>query len=265
MARRYHALDYQAPPSLDSINKLLFKALRPRAVDILSATSFYEMLDLDPAEHLDRRALRPEEKAAIDQIAMALGLAAHSAHAPPPDVVKAWLEKIDRDPRLFFTAKYPPEACERIISHYRRAFEGSGEHLEDIVGRRKIKGLRKPKPATLLNIARSARRAAAAFSRKKGRPPNFTNHVLADRLARLFRSLGGRIARRQISAGEATGQKKIMQKGLFYCFVRQVIEPLNAHLASHGLPLASSMVIEKIAAKAAKNRKKIRPISSFRN
>lgn len=265
MPRRYHASTYRPPPSWLSINRSISKALKPRVVSILASTLFYDRHDLGLPGNLNRRTLNTVEKYAAERIASTLTIAADCAHAAPPGIVKAWLEKIATDPSQFWAKRYPAEVGELIECEYRRVFEAPGRHFEDLMNRRKIQGLGKPKQATLLNISRAARRAARSLPRKTGRPKNVANEVLAERLGALFISIGGRIARHQIREEKTSTPPKNLQDGSFYRFVREVIEPLNAHLRAHDLPVVSSTKIEKIAAERFNGTTtRRRPVSSSR-
>jgi hypothetical protein len=89
--------------------------------------------------------------------------------------------------------------------------------------------------------------AADSLRRIRGRPRNVANRILAEYLAGVFRSFGGRIVRRQTPIEVAGGGAFYVDDGPFYRFLERVIGPLQKHLERHGLPAVTIETIERIA------------------
>jgi hypothetical protein len=225
----------------------MYSKLEPDAVEILEPTGFYERYDIEVAEGVEGRELGTEEKEAIGRIATALTIAADAAHRTPPGIVAAWLERIAKNPALFRTERLPPEVDWLIASCYRRESERPGTHVQDICSRRRVRFEAKAQRATNSRIARAARLAAASLWRRRGRPPNVANGLLAEYLASAFRWCGGHIVRRQIPIVKKGGGVCYAEDGPLYQFLKRVIGPLQRHLEDHRLSPVTIETIERIA------------------
>ncbi|MGY4429442.1 hypothetical protein ACVWWO_001919 [Bradyrhizobium sp. F1.13.1] len=225
----------------------MISPLAPHAVSILQSTGFYEKFNIEFDAADPARGLEGEEKVAIEAIATALTVAAHCSHETKGGVVRAWLERIAKQPALFRSRDLPPEVHWKIVSNYCRDGEPPGTHLQDVWGRRRVHFEAKARRPTASNIAKAARRAVLDQRRSRGRPHNIANRMLAESLAQLFKSFGGRIVRRQIQVDVQGGGVLDVDGGPFFCFLEKVIGPLQVHLRAHGFPLVTIETIERIA------------------
>jgi hypothetical protein len=242
--RRYRLESYRPAPRWIAIWDFMYQGLEPHAAEILHPTGFYERHDLELPPGSGKRQLERQEKAAIESIASKLTIAAHSSHDASAGIVRAWLRKIARNPALFRSRDLPPAVHRLITSNYRRGDEAPGTHLVDVFGRGRVRFNAKPRQPTGANIARAARRALDILPRRRGRPSNVANRLLADHLAAAFKSFGGRVVRRQIPMDRPGGGVRYVEDGPFHHFLKQVTSPLQAHLRQHDFQLVS---IERIA------------------
>jgi hypothetical protein len=247
MPTRYRTHASRPAPSWASTWEYMYSRLEPDAVRILEPTGFYERYDIQVPDLVERRKLGVEEKEAIGRIATALTIAADAAHRTPPGIVAAWLDRIANNPALFRSELLPPEVHWEIASCYRRGSERPGTHLQDVWGRRRVRFEAKAQRASDARIAKAARLAAASSLRRRGRPPNLANHLLAEYLASAFRWCGGRIVRRLIPVAKEGGGIGYVEDGPFHQFLARVIGPLQEHLHRHGLPCVTIETIERIA------------------
>jgi hypothetical protein len=247
MPTRYKAEAYQPAPAWLSIWDYMYAELERDAVSILQPTGFYDAHDIDVLSRVEAGKISSEESAAIGCIATALTIAADGAHRTAPGIVVAWLKRVASDPALLRSRQIPPEVHWLIAANYRRHLEAPGTHLQDLYSRRRVRFEAKARRPTSHNIARAARIAADTFRRKRGRPCKLANHLLAEYLASVFRSFGGRIVRRQTPIDEAAGGVRYVDDGPFCRFLKRVIGPLLKHLDRHGLPAVTIETIERIA------------------
>jgi len=247
MPTRYKAEAYQPAPAWLFIWNDMYSELEGDAVAILQPTGFYAAHDIVVPAIVEGRKIGSEESAAIGRIATALTIAADGAHRTAPGVVAVWLERVARNPTLFRSRQLPPEVHWVIASNYRRHLEAPGTHLQDVHSPRRVRFEAKPRRPTSLNIARAARMARNSLRRERGRPRNVANRLLAEYLASVFRSFGGRIVRRQTPIDVAGGGVLYVDDGPFYRFLERVVGPLRKHLDRHGLPSVTIETIERIA------------------
>jgi hypothetical protein len=245
---RYSVKAYSPAPSWPSTWETMYRELEPHAVEILLGSGFYETTDIEATDSVAGCELSKEESAAIARIATVLTIAADAAHETPPGIVALSLGQVAKKPVLFRSKQLPPEAHWAITSHYRRADEEPGMHLQDVWGRRRVRFEAKAQRATDRNIARAANLAASSLQRPRGRPRNIANELLAEYLADIFRFFGGRIVRRQVPIDLEGGGILYVEGGPFYQFLEKVIGPLQKHLKYHGLPSVTIETIERIAA-----------------
>ncbi|UPK33949.1 hypothetical protein IVB18_38160 [Bradyrhizobium sp. 186] len=248
MPKHYRPESYRPAPSWLSIWDSIYSALAPHAVSILQPTGFYEIYDIDIPRVDGPRQLAGEEKAAIERIATALTVAAHCSHDTSAGIVRAWLERIAKQPALFRSKGLPPGVHWAIVSNYCRDAEKPGTHLQDLFGRRRVHFEATARRATASNIAKAARRALEDQRRLRGRPRNVANRSLAESLAVSFKAFGGRIVRRQTPIDVQGGGVLYVDSGPFFSFLEKVIGPLQAHLDERGLPGVTLETIERIAA-----------------
>ncbi|MET4221766.1 hypothetical protein ABIB00_007002 [Bradyrhizobium sp. LB14.3] len=251
MPKRYRAESYQPAPGWLSIWDSIYSALSTRVVSILQPTGFYEKYDIE-GQLANPGPLEAEEKAAIEAIATALTIAAHCSHETPAGIVRIWLEQIARQPVLFRSKALPPEVHWAIVSNYCRGSEPPGTHQQDVFGRRRVRFEARARRPTAANIAKAARRALEQQRRVRGRPRSVANRMLAENLAQTFKSLGGRIVRRQMPVDVQGGGVLYVDSGPFLLFLERVIGPLRAHLREHGLPDVTVETIERIASEQFK-------------
>jgi hypothetical protein len=126
MPTRYRTNAYTPAPSWLFLWKSMHSKLEPNAAEILQPIGFYEKYDLEVPAKVEGRKLAGEEKAAIECIATGLTIAADAAHQTPAGVVKAWLDRIAKNPELFRSKLIPPEVHWLIVSCYRRGSEPAG-------------------------------------------------------------------------------------------------------------------------------------------
>jgi hypothetical protein len=222
----------------------MYDYLCPNRVAILTALGFYEEHDLPAPEDGSLGGPTKDEAAELAQIATALMLAAIDSEAAPVGVLVATLKKISEKPSLFFSGKLPGSIDWIIARNYQRSDEKPATNWRDVWGDQ----LDQAEPPTEAAIARAAHSGMARLqkARKRGRPYNSANRILADRLGEIFRVSGQPIARRRESQMRLN-KLIFVEGGPFYDFLNLVLPPLQQHLREQRLrPVTVDTIVRQV-------------------
>jgi hypothetical protein len=232
---------WQAP-----FDQMYLELCRDRA-PILTALGFYAEHNLpSPEENSDVLPTKGEEEE-VRQIASALTVAAAAADAMPTGVLVATLEKVSKNPDLFFARDLPQPIEWAIADDYQRGDEPSGTHWRDVWGDQVSAFPGQVEQPTGLNIAKAANAALARIRRKAGRPYNEADQVLAVRLGAIYRRSGHPIRRRNQPVMRGDEAVYVAGGGPFYDFLELVLKPLRAHLREKLLaPVTTETIVRRI-------------------
>ena len=150
-------------------------------------------------------------------------------------VLVATLQKVSKNPSLFSSGQLPAAVEWEIACNYQRSDEKPATNWQDVWGNQSwVEGdVEVPTEANIAKAALSAIQSIQSL-RKRGRPPNAANQILADRLGEIFRSSGQRIARLRLP--EMRRDKLIsIEGGPFHDFLNLVLPPLQRHLRDQQL------------------------------
>jgi hypothetical protein len=235
-----------AKPWLDIWN-CVHTALLPKARLILSHLGYYSKRD-EPKPN-DDVELAVEENEELVRIISALTVAAVLSDVMTEGKLVATLQRVAKDPDLFFSNELPAVVQWEIASDYQRDQEKPGRFSLDIWGSTETTftaySLEKPTPA---NIARAADAAANRIqeARTRGRPYNPANRDIAERLGTIFRSSGQQIVRHRKK--EVRHDALIyVEYGPFHDFLKLVLEPLQHYLRERGLAPVTFETIVRFA------------------
>lgn len=207
--------------------------LSPNKVPILTALGFYAEHDLPNPEADSAGSLTVDEKAELGAIATALTIAAVASDAMPTAVLIATLHKVSSCPLLFFSGQLPAAVEWEIAGNYQRGCEKPATHWRDVWGNQLEGDVEVP---TQPNITRAALSAIDSIQgeRRRGRPYNVANQILADRLGEIFRQTGQLIVR--VRQPAMRGDELVfIEAGPFYDFLELVVPPLQRYLREREL------------------------------
>jgi hypothetical protein len=228
----------------------MFKGLIPNARPILDFLGYYAERDLHiPASESE---LTEEEKRELEPIARALTEAAIKSVQMTDGALVSTLDKVAKNPSLFFESQLPAAVQWEIANDYRRGSEEPGTLGIDIWGDQQTVYTFELEAPTEANIGKAAEAARRRIQeqRKGGRPHNGANRILADRLGTIFRSSGQSITRRWQPRGGTLKEKLIdVEIGPFHDFLELVLPPLDLYLSEQKL---SPVTIESIVRFARK-------------
>jgi hypothetical protein len=236
-------------PMLDIWDRV-FKGLKPNARAILNSLGYYAERDLQiPSQ---QSALTKEEEEELKPIARALMEAAIKSVQMKDGVLVTTLDKVAKNPLLFFGSQLPAAVQWQMATDYQRADEQPGTFGMDIWGDEQTgctHPLETPTEANITKAAEAARRRVEEL-RTSGRPHNPANRTIADLLGKIFRSSGQSIVRRRESTGKMFQEKTIYaETGLFYEFLELVLPPLRLYLSEQRLPPVTIESIVRFAIK----------------
>jgi hypothetical protein len=229
-----------------AFDQMYLELCRDRA-PILTALGFYAEHDLSPPENSDAIPTNDEEEE-LRQIASALTVAAAASEAIPTGVLVATLEKVSKDPSLFFARELPQPVEWAIAEDYQRGDEPPGTHWRDVWGDQAATFPGEVEQPTDLNIAKAASAAIARIQeiRKPGRPYNQADRYLAVRLGTIFRRSGQSI-RRGHEPVMRHDEAVYVEGGPFYDFLELVLKPLRAYLHQRGLaPVTTETIVRLV-------------------
>lgn len=228
----------------------MFKGLIPNARVILDCLGYYVERDLQiPSQESE---LTQEEEEELKPIARALMEAAIMSVQMRDGVLVATLDKVARNPSLFFDSQLPAAVQWEIATDYQRGDERPGIFGMDIWGDEQTRCAYRLEAPTEANITRAAETARRRIDelRTSGRPHNQANRIIADLLGKIFRSSGHSIVRRRESTGKMFKEKAIYaEKGPFHDFLELVLPPLNLYLSEQKLPPVTIESIVRLATK----------------
>src|SRR4051794_1458734 len=231
----------ESPWALD-----FYKELCANRVAILSAVRFYAEhgLSADPAT--DPTEWEAEQ---LREIAGALSVAAAASAVMPDRVLVASLQRVANNPELLLTRELPATVEWAIASVYQRAQEAPGTHWRDVAGDQLARFPGEVEQPTTVNIAKAARVAMETLrqGRKRGRPYNLADQILADRLGAIFRRSGQLIRRHRETIMQHGEAVYVERGGPFYNFLELVLPPLQQYLREHRLAPATVATIVRVA------------------
>jgi hypothetical protein len=228
----------------------MFTGLIPNARVILDSLGYYAERDLPiPSQESE---LTEEEKGELEPIARALMEAAIISVRMRAGVLVSTLDKVAKDPFLFFDGQLPAAAQWEIAKNYQRGDERPGNFCMDIWGDEQTVcaySLKAPTEANIKKAAEAARRRIEKL-RSGGRPHNQANRIVADGLGTIFRSSGHSIVRRWVPTDKPFNKGVIyVEKGPFHDFLELVLPPLNLYLSEQRLPPVTIESVVRFAAK----------------
>lgn len=200
---------------------------------ILTLLGFYAEHDLE-AESVGNPTR--DEEAELRPIATALTFAAIAAEVMPSGRLIATLKKVSKSPSLFFSGQLPAAVEWIIACNYQRSDEKPATHWRDVWGGQPAIFEGQVGTPTELNVARAATSATRRLQnvRKRGRPYNSANQMVADGLGDIFRLSGNLIVRHREPAMRF-GKLVVIESGPFYDFLNLVLPPLKRHLRDRKL------------------------------
>jgi hypothetical protein len=166
------------------------------------------------------------------EIAGALTLAASISQSMSVPVLIATLKNVRKEPVLIVQHDFPGAVLWRLAGYYQRGTERPGTYWPDMVGEAPANYnelVEKPSPE---NISAAASRAIASLQdgQKLGRPRNFANESLAEKLGEIFLRYNANITRHSLESSLGRGRYYQIDGGPFLEFVEIVLEPLQAYL-----------------------------------
>jgi hypothetical protein len=250
-------LTEQAPATLD-IWRRMHEELKPRTHEILSSLGYYAERDLavpDPSEQPTQEELRK-----LEPLATALMRAAIETERMRTGTLVATLDRVAKEPSLIDSDQFPGDVLWEIARSYRRDDEPPGMFSIDVWGRDQVLAkfpsqIEAPTPS---NVKRAAETALLKAHRKRGRPFNPANRVLAQELSAIFRSSDHPLARKHQDSVRH-GQFVQVEAGPFHDFLDLVLTPLKDYLRERRL---APITVESIIRFATQRQKQSHPAPS---
>ena len=228
----------------------MFEGLIPNARPILDCLGYYVEHDLQiPGQETE---LTEDEKRELEPIARVLTEAAVISVRMRGGVLVSTLDKIRKDPSLFFNARLPAAVQWEIAKNYQRDDERPGTCCMDIWGDDQTVFASSRAAPTEANIRKAAEAARRQIEQRRssGRPHNLANRIVADDLGTIFRSIGHSIVRRWVPTDKLFNSKYIyVETGPFHSFLELVLPPLNMYLREQRLPPVTINSVVRLAAK----------------
>jgi hypothetical protein len=162
-------------------------------------------------------------------------------------VLVATFKQVLKSPDLYFSGGLPGAVVWELASEYRRNDEKPGTHALDIWGGRSLFGEGQTEVPTESNIARAAESAIRRLqnTRRRGRPSNPANQILADLLGDIFRRSNQKIVRRLEPV--MRGDKLVwIECGRFYDFLNLVLSPLQQCLRERKLLVPPETIVRLV-------------------
>ena len=218
-----------------------------KGVPILARLNYYAERDLPVPEADQLEVLVQDEEIELKRIAGALSFAAAASEDLPDGIVIATLRQVSRNPSLLRLGGLPAAVEWEIARNYQRRDEEQATHWPDVWGDQPLfEGL--VEVPTDANIVRAALAAIARKqrARKRGRPRNPANQILADRLGEIYRQSGKPVARHR-RPDTRNGKLVFVEDGPFCDFLRLVVPPLRAYLQKRRLAPVTIDTIVRLA------------------
>jgi hypothetical protein len=245
MPTRYTAQLVEPQPPMKEILDRMNEGLIPNARLILASLAYYSERDL-PIPDQDV-SLTPEERRELEPIAAVLANAAVVNLEMKAGVLISTLQKVAKNPALFFEGHLPAEVQWELSRDYQRENEKPGTFALDVWDYEEAISAyqhQKPTEATIKKAAEGA--IDRLGERKRGRPPNPATSIIAFGLSKIFRSTGP-IVRRHYPA--MRGQKLVfIEGGPFYDFLDLVLPTLNCYLDKHGRAEVTTASVVRLVA-----------------
>jgi hypothetical protein len=215
-----------APATLD-----MHDGLKPNARAILSTLGYYAERDLavpGPSDEPTQEELRE-----LEPLATALMRAAVATERMPTGNLVATLARVAKNSSLVDSDQFPSDVLWEIARNYRRDDEPPGTFSTDVWGGKEVQAkfplqIETPTPSNIKRAAETALQSLHA-DRKRGRPFNPANQILAEELSTIFRSSGLPLARKHQDSIRH-GQFVQLESGLFHDFLELVLTPLKNYL-----------------------------------
>jgi hypothetical protein len=246
-----------APATVD-IWKRMHDGLKPRAREILSFLRYYAARDLPLPSASDE--LTQQELRGLDPIACALMRAAIEAEGMPTGKLVATLQRVAKDPSLVDSDEFPADVLWEVASGYRRGEEQPGTFSIDVWGRGQVQAPYPVEIPTAANITRAAETALQRLqaNRKRGRPFNHANQILAQEMSTIFRSSGRPLVRKHKDSVRR-GKFIQLECGPFHDFLKLVLPPLNEYLSERRF---ASVTVDSIVCFSTQAQKHAQPARS---
>jgi hypothetical protein len=243
-----------APATVD-IWKRMHEGLKPRAREILSSLGYYAERDLPLPSASDQ--LTQEELRELDPIASALMLAAIEAEGMPAGKLVATLQRVAKEPSLVDSDEFPGDVLWDVGCGYRRGEEQPGTYSIDVWGRGQVQAPYPIEIPTAANITRAAETALQRLqaNRKRGRPVNRANQILAQKMSPIFRSSGLPLVRKHKDSFR-DGEYIQLECGPFNDFLKLVLPPLKEYLRERRL---ASVTVHSIVCLSTQAQKHAQP------
>jgi hypothetical protein len=190
MPTKYKAQLTEPETPMPEIWDRMFDGLIPSARAILDSLGYYVERDLQiPGQESE---LTEDEERELEPIARVLMEAAAISVRMRDGVLDATLDKVAKDPSLFFDVQLPAAAQWEIAKNYQRNDERPGTCCMDIWGDDQTVFAPSRAAPTEANVRKAAEAARRRIEqqRSSGRPHNHANRIVADGLGTIFRSVG---------------------------------------------------------------------------
>jgi hypothetical protein len=202
---------------------------------ILTILGFYAEHDFPAPEVGSVDSPTQEEEAELQRIATALTNAAVASEAMTSRVLVATLKKVSKNPALFFSGQLPGAVDWIIARNYQRSEEKPATHWRDVWGDQPAHFEGQVEAPTKANISRAAISAIRQLDgRRRGRPHNPVNRMLAEALSVIFGPSEQPIVRAR-EPYMRDGELAFVEVGPFYDFLNLVLYPLKRHLSTRRL------------------------------
>lgn len=251
MPTLYRAQLTEASAAMLEIWKRMLEGLKPRAREILSSIQYYPERDVPVPSRSE--GLTIDELAALEPIATALMRAAVAAERMSPGKLVATLQTIATNPSIVNSCELPADVLWEIAASYRRANEGPGTFAMDVWATENICAPYPLDTPTCSNITRAAEYARERIQndRKRGRPFNESNLVLAQTLAPIWNSTGVPIKRHRKDS-VSHGKHISVESGPLHDFLELVLPPIQQYLRERRL---SPVTVESIVRVMARRQR----------
>jgi hypothetical protein len=228
----------------------MFEGLIPNARAILDCLGYYVEGDLQiPGQDSE---LTEDEKRELEPVARVLMEAAAISVQMRAGVLVSTLDRVAKDPSLFFDGQLPAAVQWTIAKNYQRGDERPGSFCMDIWGDGQTVCAYSLAIPTEANIRKAAEAARSLIEKQRssGRPHNQANRIVAEGLGTIFRSSGHSNVRRRVPTDRLFDNKIVyVEKGPFHSFLELVLPPLNMYLREQRLPPVTIESVVRLAAK----------------
>lgn len=225
----------------------MLEGLLPNGRLILDAVGYYAEYDLpvpDAESELSER-----EKTELYPIVRVLMEAAVKSEMMREGVLASTLNKVAKEPSLFFLGELPAAVQWEIANDYQCGAEKLGTYCMDIWGDAQTRCSYSLERPTEANIAKAAEAAYRRIedNRSPGRPPNLANREVAEGMSKIFRTSGQAITRRREPTRMLDGKVIYNETSPFHEFLDLILDPLQRHLREHELAPVTIDSVVRIA------------------